>query len=163
MGGFGSGGRLSDEEKRRRGTFRSDKSDERYDEIEASKVVAGPWLSEIPEPTFKLSDIGKKKYNELAQALFEQNKLTIVTVMQAEVAARLFDKIYTLSLEDKFPSASDTTQYQRAINALRIAENAKTIAKPGNKGNRFAGSGFSNRRNATFRLRKAGSADSGDR
>lgn len=62
MGGIGSGGhnRLSDEEKKRRGTFRPDNSAEVYNARAAEKIVSGPWLTRIPDPELPLGKLGKK-------------------------------------------------------------------------------------------------------
>lgn len=164
MGGVGSGGRnrLSEEEKKRRGTFRACRSDAIYDAKAVANVVTGPWIiDKIPEPGFPLGDAGRKKYDELTRALHSQNKLTLVTQVRAELAARLYDKIYTLALEGKHPSASDTIQFQRALDALNIAEHAPPITNPGGKVNKFASCGFSNRTNAPVRLLKSASSGSG--
>jgi hypothetical protein len=155
MGGQGSGGgnRLSDEERKARGTFRSDRSDAERDAAKASKVVTGHWLPTIPPPTFPLNDVGKKKYDELTRILFAQNKLTIVTQMQAEMAARQFEKIYTITAAGKDPSASDMTELAKALGQLKIAEDAPPIANPEGRINKFASCGFSTRRNASVRVR----------
>jgi hypothetical protein len=147
MGGIGSGdgGRVSDAEKQRRGTVDPRFTEAEQQKRQESRVITGPWLSEIPKSEFPLGDLGVKKYTELTQMLFDQNKLTLVTVMHAQVAAMQFEKISNMLKEGKHPSASDSTQLQRALAALRIAENAQKIASPGKK-NKFHGSGFSNRR-----------------
>lgn len=146
MGGRGSGKRgLSDEEKKRRGTFREDTSEAVRLANVAAKVVTGPWLDRIPEPTLPLGEVGRKKYEELARQLFDQSKLTLVTQMHAEVAAGQYEKIYALRTADKHPSASDITQLQRALDALKIAEDAPPINNPAGKKNKFTVCGFSNR------------------
>lgn len=148
MGGFGSGGhnRLSDEEKKRRGTFREKDSEAAFNQRAAAKVVSGPWLSEIPASELPLNKIGQRKYDELTRLLFDQGKLTTVTRMQAEIAARLWEKMADLQKKGRYPTASDTNQLQRAMQALRIAEDAQPIASPGGTQNRFALNGFSSRR-----------------
>lgn len=160
MGGVGSGGhnRLSEEEKKRRGTFRKDRTDAAYEERAAKKVVAGPWLSVIPEPEIPLKEVGRRKYDELTRLLLEQNKLTAVSCMQAELAARMHEKIAALVQDGKYPSASDVNQLQRALSALRVAEDAQPIGKTGGKVNKFAGLGFANRPNSTVRLRPSAPA-----
>lgn len=150
MGGRGSGGhnRLSDEEKRRRGTFRADQSDKIYEDRAASKVVAGPWLERIPEPELPLNEVGKKKYHDLARALYDANKLTSVTRMQAEQAAVLHQEQHRrLTAGEPIP-ASLSEKLQRALAALKIAEDAPQIKNPEAAQNRFAASGFSNRKNS---------------
>lgn len=147
MGGFGSGGhnRLSDSEKKRRGTFRADQSEEVMTEAAAAKVVSGPWLSSIPDPELPLGETGKKKYDELTKALFDQNKLTAITRLLAEQAAMLFEQQYLRLSAGKPIPASLSDKLQRALSQLKIAEDAKPIANPEGKRNRFAGSGFSSR------------------
>jgi hypothetical protein len=150
----GRGHRLSDQEKKARGTFRADMSEEVYAARAAEKIITGPWLKEIPEPILPLGEVGRKKYDEFTRQLFDQNKLTQVTQVQAEVAAAQFDKIFAIRSAGKQPSASDVTQLQRALDSLKIAEDAPKIANPG-KQNKFAGAGFANRAAPAFRIRRA--------
>lgn len=154
--GYGSGGgnHKSDDQKRREGTFRADRSEEVVAERRAAKVLGGPWLNEIPKPELKLDEAGKAKYYELARMLLEQNKLTMISRMTAESAALMFQKINQLTEAGSVPSASDMTQYQRALSALGIAENAKPIATV-HTVNKFEYSGFSARGDASFRVRKS--------
>ena len=144
MSGSGRGHRLTDEEKKRRGTFRPDMSEEVYKARAAEKIVTGPWLKQIPEPECPLGEVGRRKYDEFTRQLFDQNKLTSVTQMYAEIASGLFEKIHSLKAAGKHPTGSDVTQLQRALDALKIAEDAPKIANPG-KQNKFASCGFSSR------------------
>jgi hypothetical protein len=155
MGGIGSGGgnRLSDEERRKRGTFRPDRTDAARDAMAVQKVVNGPWLREIPPPELPLSEIGKGKYHELTRILFDQNKLTLVTRMLAEQAASLHQEIHRRMVAGKPVPASLSTQMQRALGQLKIAEDAPAIANPAGKQNKFAGCGFSSRLSPTRGLR----------
>jgi hypothetical protein len=151
MGGIGSGRKpLTPEERKARGLPEVDEAGERR---RAEKVIAGPWLTKIPEPEIPLSEIGRKKYDELTRTLLEQNKLTQVTCMQAEIAARMHAKIAALAAKGKYPSASDFNQLQRALTALKIAEDAQPIGTAGGKVNKFAGLGFANRGDQAVRLR----------
>lgn len=154
MGGRGSGGsnRLSDEEKKRRGTFRADNSEEVYAERQAAKVVVGPWLSEIPEPEYTLNAVGRKKYDELTGELLKQSKLTAVSVMRASIVALLHQKFDHLAANGKYPSANDVAKLTSALRDLDIAQNAQVTA-PGGAKNKFAGCGFSNSRTSPIRLR----------
>lgn len=154
MGGRGSGGhnRLSDAEKKRRGTFREDKSEVVMIERAASSVVAGPWLKEIPDPELPLNEHGLKKYNSLCRALFDQNKLTVITRDSAEQAGVLFQEMKRRLDEGRPIPASLSDKYQRALSVLKIAEDAPIINNPEAKKNRFSGSGFAHRRDATVRL-----------
>lgn len=154
--GFGSGGgkKKSDEQKKREGTFRPDRSEEARIERQAAKIIGGPWLSDIPKPELQLNETGKKKYEELAKMLLDQNKLTMISRMTAETAAMMFQKIQGLTESGKMPTASDITQYQRALSALGLAENAKPIASV-NQLNKYEHAGFSTRGNAAFRVRQS--------
>lgn len=147
MGGRGSGGsnRLSDEEKRRRGTFRADRSDESYAEAAAAKVVSGPWLTSIPEPELPLNEHGRRKYGELTKVLFEANKLTAVTRMFSEQAAVLFQEQHARLSAGKPVPASLSDKIQRALSMLKIAEDAKPIETPEGRKNKFARCGFASR------------------
>lgn len=113
----------------------------------AQKIVAGPWCEDIPAPEMPLEGVGLKKYNELARMLFDQRKLTKISLMQAEAAAVMFAKIHALVSAGKSPSANDQNQYQRALTNLKVADEARTISEPG-KTNRFKPFGFSARRSA---------------
>lgn len=157
MGGRGSGGhnKLSDAEKKRRGTFRADSSEAVYAERQAAKVVVGPWLSEIPEPEYTLNAVGRKKYDELTGELFKQSKLTAVSVTRASLLALLHQKFDHLAANGKYPSAHDVAKFQSALRDLDIAQHAQVTA-PGGAKNKFANCGFSNSRASPFRLRTPG-------
>lgn len=157
MGGVGSGGggRLSDDEHLARGTFRPDRSDAERDAANAAKVLNGPWLREIPRPELPLGESGVKKYDEITQMLFEQNKLTKVTCMLAEQVAVLHQEMIRRMTAGKPVPASLSTQMQRALGQLQIAENAPAIANPAGKTNKFAGCGFAARLSPTRGLQKS--------
>lgn len=152
MGGQGSGGsnRLSDEERKARGTYRADQSDELYDQRAAAKILQGPWLSAIPEPDFPLTPIGRKKFDEITQALFEQGKLTQIAVGKATSAGVLWQKIATAIGKGRSPATADLKFYDKIVDELQIARDAKVIASP--KRSRFADAGFSNSRTSPIRL-----------
>lgn len=160
MGGRGSGGRnrLSDEEKKRRGTFRPDNSDAVYDQRAAARVIAGPWLSSIPDPEYPLNEIGMAKYRELTEPLFRDNKLTAVTVMRASTAALLHQKFHAYALAGKPISGSDVAQMRGILADLDIANSAPPIADPNGKRNKFAQAGFASRRTAQVTLRPSSAA-----
>src|SRR3954471_9790029 len=151
MGGVGSGGnnRLSDDEKKKRGTFRDDPSDCVCDAVAATRVVSGPWLTASPEQELPLSDIGRKKYDELTKILFDSNKLTTVTRMLVEQVASLHQEIHRRMSASKPVPASLTTQMRGALAQLKIAEDAPAIANPAGKINKFTSCGFSSRISAT--------------
>lgn len=157
MGGIGSGGRgrLSDEEKKRKGTFRTDRSDAVYDSQAAEKVITGPWLTAIPDPSIPLNEVGAAKYQELADLLFKGNKLTKVTCGDCERMAVMHQQMHErLSAGKSVPM--DLIKRMDSISVrLRIADDAPAIANPNQK-NRFSNSGFSNSRASPFRLRVAG-------
>lgn len=156
MGGRGSGGwnKLTEEEKRRRGTLKPSRSDQAYAERATAKLITGPWLTKIPKPDYPLNKIGLAKYNEWTNELFEQNKLTSIMVTKASALALLHQKFHRLATEGKEPSASDYAKFQSGMRDLDIAANAKVTASPGEK-NKFEGSGFSTSRAATFRIRSS--------
>jgi hypothetical protein len=147
MGGIGSGGhnKIGDDEKRRRGTFRADRSEEARAQAAAAKVVTGPWLTSIPEPELPLNEVGRKKYDELTKVLFDANKLTAVTRMAAEQVAVLFQEQHARLSAGKSVPASLSDKLQRALSTLKIAEDAKPIENPEGKKNKFARCGFSSR------------------
>lgn len=144
---MGSGGhnKLSDAEKIARGTFAPSRSEAVYEARAAAKVLAFPRLKEIPDPDLPLDVNGKKKYDELTRALFDADKLTVVTKMHAEQAAVLHQEIYRRMAASSPVPATLSDKLQRALSALKIAEDAHIIAGAGQKKNRFAGTGFSTR------------------
>lgn len=145
MGGKGSGGhnKLSDAEKIAKGTFRPSRSDDVYKADAAAKVVTGPWLSAIPEPSLPLMGIARTKYDEITKALFDQNKLTMATVLTAEQYALQYGQQHARLSAGKPVSVSTTLMLERMLRDLRIAEEAPVIAKPGDKTNKFRRTGFS--------------------
>lgn len=147
MGGRGSGGanKLSDEEKRRRGTFRPSRSEETYKEAAGAKVVAGPWLTTIPEPGLPLDEVGRRKYDEITKALFDQTKLTMATVLIAEQYALQYQQVHKRLSEGRNVPASTTQLLDKMLRDLRIAEEAPVIASPGEKQSKFRRVGFSTR------------------
>lgn len=145
MGGPGSGRRrtLTDEERKARGTFKVSRSDEVAIQRAAEKIIAGPWLTEIPNPTLPLSGVGLKKYQELTRALFDQNKLTIITQARAEQAALLIQQQHERLTKGKSVPAAMTIQIERMLRDLDIASKAKPIASPGEQRKKFGRVGFS--------------------
>lgn len=163
MGGKGSGGhnRISDEEKRRRGTFHADRSEEVYAKRAAEKVVVGPWLTSIPEPTIPLEEVGRAEYNRLTKLLFENNKLTQVTCSYCELVAVMQQQMVARLAAGKTVSMDLIKRKDSILARLRVAEDAPAIANPNQK-NRFAGSGFSNNRASPYRLRPLAAAGKGE-
>jgi hypothetical protein len=148
----GGSNRLSDEEKKAKGTFRADRSDAVYAERAAGKVITGVFLSKIPEPNLPLNEVGRAMYDKMAKLLFEQNKLTEVTCLDCENLGLIQQQMDARMRAGK-AVASDMIKRKDAILVrLRVAENAPAVASPGEK-NRFEGSGFSNSRIKAFRLR----------
>lgn len=154
MGGVGSGGRnrLSDAEKQARGTFDPSRSEAAYAKAAADKVIVGPWLTYIPEPTVPLNPVGRAEYDKLTKLLFEGNKLTTVTCGDCERLAVMKQQMVE-RLEAGKPVSMDLIKRMDSISVrLRIAEDAPAIANPNEK-SRFAGSGFANSRTSPIRLR----------
>ena len=162
MGGKGSGGhnRLSDEEKKRRGTFKESASEKVYDERAERKIITGPWISKVPEPDFPLDKIARAKYQELATMLLENGTLTAISAMQCAQVAILLQNQRNLLSTGKIPPVSLSSKVSGLMAQLRISENAKPIGEKPKK-NRFDGSGFSNSRSTPFRLRASASSDPG--
>lgn len=157
MGGFGSGGhnRLSDAEKKRRGTYRKDQSSRAHDKKVAEKVVAGPWLNKIPEPTLALDDMARKRYFEIAQHLLDQGALTVMTCGTVQIVALRYAKLQKMLEEGKDPPTYLLNQIEKDNRKLEIAETeAPTIGGP-KKRARFAGAGFTQDRTAEITVRRS--------
>lgn len=146
--------RLSDEEKRRRGTFQSPYSDEKYAAKDAAKVITGIFLAKVDEPELPLNEIGRKKYFELATMLLDGGKLTTVTRMNCEATASVWQKMHATLESGKPIPAQVTNQYNSMMRDLRVAENAPSIATENQK-NKFAAIGNANTVLQTFRLRRS--------
>jgi hypothetical protein len=141
---------LSDEEKKRRGTFDPRYSEEKKNQGKATKILTGPWLSQIPPPDFKLDQVGRKKYDELTQILLDQNKLTTVTREHAQIIAIMHMQIsIALSLGKMVPTVT-MSQMQKSLILLGITENAKNIGpEPKKSTSKWGVAGFASRRFAS--------------
>src|SRR3546814_15136717 len=80
--------RTSDEEKKKRSTYRADRSSTAYAERDAEKIVTGVFFSEIPIPSMPLDNYGKATYQNWAKLLLEQGKVTSVTASHCETIAK---------------------------------------------------------------------------
>lgn len=147
----GGNNRLSDEEKKAKGTFRPDRSEEVYAERAGSKVITGVFLSKIPKPSLPLNTVGKAMYDKMARLLFEQNKLTEVTCQDCENLGLIQQQMHARIEAGKSVSADMIKRKDAILVRLRLAENAPAVASPGAR-NRFEGSGFSYSRLSSFRL-----------
>ena len=158
MGGIGSGGRnrKSDAEKKTLGTYRSNTSEEVYNQRAAEKVIAGPWLTRVEEPSLPLNEIGRAKYFEFANLLLNGNKLTRVTCDDCERYALMHQQMHEAMKAGKRVPMDLIKRMDSIAVRLRIAEDAPPIANPNQK-SRFAGAGFSNHRTSPFRLRSTAS------
>lgn len=152
---------LSDDEKIKRGTFREDWSEEAIAARNAAKVVTGVFLPRVPEPGFPLNEIGRKKYDQLASLLLNQNKLTTVTCDDCERMAVMHQQMHACLESGKRVPMELIKRMDSISVRLRIAEDAPAIANPGKK-NRFEGSGFSNSRTSPIRLRPYQAAGQGE-
>jgi hypothetical protein len=154
-------GRIGDEEKKRRGTFRADESEAALGAAAAAKIITGPWLSKIPEPSIPLNEIGKAKYDEFTKLLFEGNKLTLVTVGDVERYAVMHQQMHGRLSAGKSVSQQLLNAMTSLSMRLKIAEDAPPLGNPNKKG-RFEGVGFSNLRTTPFRLRSPRAAGTGE-
>ncbi len=152
--------RKSDEEKKRDGTFRPDRSAAAYAEKDANKVITGLFFSEVPVPSLPLDEYGKATYEKWARLLIDQGKLTSVTAAHCESLGLIDMRINQKVTSGKVPTADDMKQRTSVIRMLGVAENAPVIA--GKAKNRFEGAGFSNSRSSPFRLRPLRSSGSGE-
>lgn len=155
MGGMGSGGhnKLSDAEKKRKGTYRKDQSSTTQQVKKAEKVVAGPWLKKIPDPTLPLCDVSSAKYFEYAQHLFDQGTLTKFTCETCQIAALRYARLKSMLEDGKSPPAYLLKEIDKDVEKLTIAETAAPIVG-GPKRSRFAGVGFAQNRTAQISVRR---------
>lgn len=153
--------RLSDEEKKRRGTFRADQSEEVYRARAAQKVVTGSTLSAVPDPEMPLNEIGLGKYRELTELLLSQGKLTKITCMDCEMIALHWQNVRARVATGKSASSDSLKQITAITQRLRIAEDAPEIESPDKK-SRFTGCGFAYQRSTPYRVRTSPPAVSGE-
>ena len=163
MGGLGSGGngRLTDAEKKARGTFRADQSDAVYDAQRAATVVVGPWLASIPEPTIPLTAVGRAKYDELTKLLFDGNKLTKVTCSDCERMAVMHQQMHERLTAGKSVPMELIKRMDSISVRLRIAEDAAPLASPGAK-NKFASIGTAATVVSAYRLQRPAATGTGE-
>ena len=139
---------LSDEEKRRRGTFDTRYSAEARAEASLSKVVAFPALREIPECMFPLDEAGQKLYDDLARVLCEQGRLTVLS--HAELSSLCGGMSAERSKIAAGKSASSTAfvRFLERIDKLQKAaiDRAYAGSTTQDRPNKFARNGFANRR-----------------
>lgn len=153
MGGMGSGRhRLSDEEKKAKGTFRADESEAATLAKQAQKVITGPWLRDVPEPTITLDAVGRAEYDRLTKLLLAGNKLTEVTCGDCERMAVMKQQMEARLTAGKSVPMELIKRMDAISVRLRIAEDAPAIANPNQK-NKFATIGTANRVLSAFRLR----------
>lgn len=144
---YGSGGhnRISDAEKKAKGTFRVDRTEEAYAEKAGAKVLAFPTLRQIPDPQLPLNEIGLAKYQELARLLFDAQKLTAITRDAAEAAAVQWQGMHKSLSEGKDIPAHRYLAFERAMKIINVANNAPQIGGVPQR-SRFAQCGFAHRR-----------------
>lgn len=150
-------GPISDEEKKRRGTFRADESKQARINRAAQKIITGVFLTKIPEPSFPLGPKGsvrRDEYDQITKMLFEQGKLTEVNVKWAEAAAITKGEIHAALEAGKNVSSKNIEAYKAILSKLDIAEKSHNIASPG-KQNKFEGHGWSHKAGAPVRIIRA--------
>jgi hypothetical protein len=155
----GRGNRLTDAERKARGTYRADESEAVYAARDAAKIVKGPWLDHIPDPTVKLNDVGMRKYEEITRGLLDAGRLNMHFKDMAEAVALMYQQIVAASETGKPVSGQFFYQYQLAMKGLRLQEDAKPIAEREGS-NKFAGIGLANKRGSSLRLLKSSEAGS---
>ncbi|BCH33136.1 hypothetical protein MesoLjLc_50660 [Mesorhizobium sp. L-8-10] len=154
MGGKGSGGhnRLTDTEKKRRGTFRAAESEAVFNARAAEKIITGVFLPRVPDPSLPLNEIGKAKYVEFATLLLESGKLTKIVAEDCERYAVMHQQMHAKLEAGKMVPQQLLNAMDSLSRRLKIAEDAPPIANPNEK-KRFNGVGFSNNRASPIRLR----------
>jgi hypothetical protein len=124
------GSKMSDAEKKAKGIFDPRWSEQAGKDRMAAKIISGPWLSAVPKPDFALDRVGMVKYNELCNALLDQNKLTMVTRQHAQNIALIQMQISKmLTMGKLIPNNLFVTMKQSTM-LLGIAEDAKNIGPP---------------------------------
>lgn len=137
--------RLSDDEKRARGTFQSNTSADAYGRREVSKVLQFPVLREIPKPTFHLGDRGMETFNFWARKLLDAGMLTRLTLDKIEGLALADDKLAARLKAGR--EISDATlnarlQYLKYLEGLNVDT---AVVAGQTKKSAFATNGFPNR------------------
>lgn len=139
---------LSDDEKRRRGTYDPRYSAEVRAEAALAKVVSFPTLREIPECMFPLDVEGQKLYDELSRVLFEQKRLTVLS--HAELSALCGGMSAERDKISKGKSASSVAfiRFLERIDKLQKAavDRAYAGSSTEDRPNKFARNGFSARK-----------------
>lgn len=118
---------LSDEEKKRRGTFDPRYSEENRTAAAAEKIITGVFLPRIPEPDLPLNDVGRMKYFELTEIMLQAKTLTTVMKEYAQQYAALYQSMHSRMGDGKTVPAAMTRQIDVLLSKMRVAENAKPI------------------------------------
>jgi hypothetical protein len=141
------GSKMSDAEKKAKGIFDPRWSEQAGKDKMAAKVIPGPWLSTVPKPDFDLDEVGKKKYNELCDALLEQKKLTMVTRQHAQNIALIQMQISKLLAMGKLIPNNLFVTMKQSTMLLGIAEDAKNIGpEPKASESKWGFAGFANKK-----------------
>lgn len=131
--------RKSDREQKRLQTNSKDKAKAARDE---AKVLAGPWLHEIPPSKYPLDAAGKAAYDYVTRLLFDANKLTWVSKEIAETYA-LFEMRKNKAIEaGKMPTGLDLRESKKILQYLGIADNAPKLSEHADKESKFKRVGF---------------------
>lgn len=137
--------RLSDNEKRLRGTFQANTSADAYGRKEVAKVLQFPVLREIPLPSFPLGGKGTETYNFWARKLLDSGLLTRLTLDKVEGLAMADDKLAARLKAGR--EISDATlnarlQYLKYLEGLNVDT---SVVAGQTKKSAFATNGFPSR------------------
>lgn len=138
---------LSDEEKKRRGTFREGQSDSARRTAAVSNVLAFPVEPSIPKCRLPLpaDSIGHSVYNDWCQRLFSAGLLTKVSLAIVENLVLVEDKIDRALRAGKPVASRDMIVRQSVITKLELLNVDQNLVAGQTKKGVFGKNGFPTR------------------
>lgn len=135
---------LSDEEKKRRGTFREEQSDNSRRVSAVGNVLAFPTLTNVPPCSFPLPENGKgmHTYNSWCRDLIEAGLLTKVSLAFIEQLAIADHTIEQAILSGKTPPGRATNDRGTALRRLELLNVDQNLVAGQTKKGVFGKNGF---------------------
>lgn len=137
--------RFTDEDKKARGTFQSNRGAEAMARQKVSKVLQFPVLREMPESSFPLGESGRKTFEFWARKLLEAGLLTEVTLRQVEGLAVADQKIADRLAKGREVSDATIETRRKVLHYLEGLNVDTSFFANQTKKSAFASNGFPNR------------------
>lgn len=150
--------RLTDEQKKRRGTLRSDTSAESIGQKAVTKILEFPVLREIPKSQFPFNETGKETFDYWAVRMRDAGLLTKVSFGQIESLALQDHIIADAMAAGKMPPQVAVQERRKILTWIEGLNVSDSVVSGKRAKSNFASNGFPNRLRdpASHRARMAG-------